>query len=93
MGTERNMMTMQDYLDRAPKTVQAYIGDSRFRKANGDFSVGKSSYRAIRLIGKFVKNQVPFNSRDAFIKDFVYNNPSAFWDLYSKSKRPDYRYK
>ena len=84
---------MQDYLDRAPKTVQAYIGDSRFRKANGDFSVGKSSYRAIRLIGKFVKNQVPFNSRDAFIKDFVYNNPSAFWDLYSKSKRPDYRYK
>lgn len=87
------MMTMQDYLDRAPKTVQAYIGDSRFRKANGDFSVGKSSYRAIRLIGKFVKNQVPFNSRDAFIKDFVYNNPSAFWDLYSKSKRPDYRYK
>tara|TARA_Y100000356_G_C11078372_1_gene192645 strand:- start:135 stop:416 length:282 start_codon:yes stop_codon:yes gene_type:complete len=93
MGTGRNMMTMQDYLDRAPKSVQAYIGDSRFRKANGDFSVGKSSYRAIRLIGKFVKNQVPFNSRDAFIKDFVYKNPNAFWDLYSKSKRPDYRYK
>lgn len=84
---------MKDYFDRAPKSVKAYLNDSRFRKANGDFSVGKSSYRAIRLIGKFVKNQVPFNSRDAFIKDFVSKSPSAFWDLYDKSKRPDYRYK
>lgn len=84
---------MQDYLDRAPQVVKNYLGNSNYRKANGDFSVGKSSYRAIRLIGKFVKNQVPFKSRDAFIKDFVSKNPNAFWDLYDKSKRPDYRYK
>jgi len=87
------MITMRDYLDRAPKYVQDYLSNSKLRKANGDFSVGKSSYRAIRAIGKFVKNQVPFDSRDAFIKDFVYSNPSAFWDLYAKSKKPDYRWK
>ena len=84
---------MQDYLDRAPKTVKAYLSNSNYRKANGDFSVGKSSYRAIRLIGKFVMNQVPYNSRDAFIKDFVSKNPNDFWDLYSKSKQRDYWYK
>lgn len=84
---------MQDYLDRAPQVVKNYLGNSNYRKADGDFSVGKSSYRAIRLIGRFVVNQVPFNSRDAFVKQYVAKNPSSFWDLYKKSKRPDYRYK
>ncbi len=84
---------MQDYFDRAPRTVQAYLDDSRFRNADGSFSVGKSSYRAIRLIGKFIVNQVPFNSRDAFVKQYVAKNPSKFWDLYRKSKKSDYRYK
>lgn len=86
-------MTMKDYFDRAPRNVQHYLDDSRFRNADGSFSVGKSSYRAIRLIGRFIVNQVPFNSRDAFVKQYVAKNPSKFWDLYSKSKKSDYRYK
>jgi len=86
-------MTMKDYFDRAPRNVQAYLDDSRFRNADGSFSVGKSSYRAIRLIGKFIVNQVPFNSRDAFVKQYVAKNPSKFWDLYSKSKKSDYWYR
>ena len=84
---------MQDYFDRSPKSVQAYLNDSRFRNADGGFSVGKSSYRDIRLIGRFIVNQVPFNSRDAFVKQYVAKNPSKFWDLYSKSKKSAYRYK
>ncbi len=84
---------MQEYLDRAPQIVQNYLDRSGYRKVNGDFSVGKSSYRAIRYIGKFIVNQVPMKSRDAFISQFVMKNPNDFYDLYSKSKKSDYRYK
>ncbi len=84
---------MQDYFDRSPQSVKAYLNDQRLRNADGSFSVGKSSYRAIRRIGKFIVNQVPFNSRDAFVKQYVAKNPSKFWDLYSKSKKSDYWYR
>ena len=86
-------MTMQEYLDRAPQVVKSYLDRSDYRKVNGDFSVGKSSYRAIRHIGRFIVNQVPMKSRDAFISQFVMKNPNDFYDLYSKSKKSDYRYK
>lgn len=84
---------MQEYLDRAPQVVQNYLDRSAYRKVNGDFSVGKSSYRAIRYIGKFVVNQVPMKSRDAFISQFVMKNPNDFYDLYAKSKKSDYKWK
>jgi hypothetical protein len=84
---------MQEYLDRAPQVVQNYLDRSAYRKVNGDFSVGKSSYRAIRYIGKFIVNQVPMKSRDAFISQFVMKNPNDFYDLYAKSKKSDYRWK
>ena len=84
---------MQDYLDRAPQVVKIYLDRSVYRKVNGDCSVGKSSYRAIKDIGRFIVNQVPMKSRDAFISQFVMKNPNDFYDLYKKSKRPDYRWK
>ena len=84
---------MQEYLDRAPQSVKAYLDSPSYRKVNGDFSVGKSSYRAIRIIGKFIVNQVPMNSRDVFISQFVMKRPNDFYDLYKKSKQSDYRYK
>jgi hypothetical protein len=84
---------MQDYLDRAPQVVKIYLDRSVYRKVNGDFSVGKSSYRAIKDIGRFIVNQVPMKSRDAFISQFVMKKPNDFYDLYKKSKRPDYRWK
>ena len=84
---------MQDYLDRAPQVVKIYLDRSVYRKVNGDFSVGKSSYRAIKDIGRFIVNQVPMKSRDAFISQFVMKNPNDFYVLYKKSKKPDYRWK
>ncbi len=87
------MITMQDYLDKAPRIVISYLDRADYRKVNGDFSVGKSSYRAIRHIGKFIVNQVPMKSRDAFISQFVMKNPDDFYVLYKKSKKSDYRWK
>ena len=87
------MITMQDYLERAPRIVISYLDRADYRKVNVEFSVGKSSYRAIRHIGKFIVIQVPMKSRDAFISQFVMKNPDDFYVLYKKSKKSDYRWK
>jgi len=87
------MITMQEYLDRAPQGVRNLLGNPNYRKVNGDFSVGKSSYRSIKRIGRYIVNQVPMKLRDDFISQFVMRKPNDFYDLYKKSKKSDYRWK
>ena len=84
---------MQEYLDRAPSQVRADLDNPRYRKVNGDYSVGKSSYRSIKRIGRYIVNQVPIKLRDDFISQFVMKNPNDFLKLYKKSKHSAYRWK
>ena len=87
------MITMQEYLDRAPSQVKADLDNPSYRKVNGDYSVGKSSYRSIKRIGRYIVNQVPMKLRDDFISQFVMKRPNDFYGLYKKSKKSDYRWK
>lgn len=84
---------MKEYLDRAPSQVRADLDNPRYRKVNGDYSVGKSSYRSIKRIGRYIVNQVPMKLRDDFISQFVMKNPNDFRSLYKKSKHSAYRWK
>jgi hypothetical protein len=84
---------MKEYLDRAPSQVRADLDNPMYRKVNGDYSVGKSSYRSIKRIGRYIVNQVPMKLRDDFISQFVMKNPNDFRNLYKKSKHSAYRWK
>lgn len=84
---------MQEYLDRAPQEVRNLLDNPNYRKVNGDYSVGKSSYSSIKRIGRYIVNQVPMKLRDDFISQFVMKNPNDFRKLYKKSKHSAYRWK
>jgi hypothetical protein len=57
------------------------------RKVNGDYSVHKGGYRPLRKIGKFIKNHIPMEERDAFIYKYVTKDLDYFNLKYKEGRR------
>ncbi len=78
-------MTIEKIWAKYPDNEKVKLDSGR--KVNGDYSVHKGGYRPLRAVGKFVKNHVPKDLRDAFIYRFVTKDLDYFNLKYSEGKR------
>lgn len=92
-GKEIIMNDLQNYKDAMPESLLKTVNSHWNRTERGNLSMQNVSYSQVQKIGKFINNNVPMDSRDAFVKEFVSKSVADFWGKYRKSKLRDYRWR
>ena len=87
------MNDLQKYYDAMPKSVAQTVNSRWNRTLNGNISMQNCSYSQLKKVGRYINNNVPMQDRDAFVKTYVSNSVSDFWNKYRKSQTYAYRWK
>ena len=92
-GKEIIMNDLQKYYDAMPKGVAQTVNSHWNRTLSGNISMQNCSYSQLKKVGRYINNNVPMQDRDAFVKTYVSNSVSDFWNKYRKSQTYAYRWK
>lgn len=77
--------SIEKYWTEVPSKLRGKLDAGR--KVNGDYSVHKGGYRPLRRVGKFIKNHVPMEDREAFVYKYVTKDVEYFNKMYREGRR------